>query len=373
MTTLPDWAPQYDLDRPLHNKAMRSVCYAPFTTLDFGPFGDVIVCCANHAQRVGNVREQSLREIWHSKAMEELRDALTQYDFSKGCDRCAWYVAQGDFKTSFSKKDDVYDIGPEWIKGPLKMDFRLSNICNFACIMCHGDCSSRIRKEVQKLPPIESPYAEPFFSQLKEFLPRLQYSWFTGGEPFLVEDNYRIWDMMIECAPQIRLRITTNGSILTPRVQEILENLTLVDLCVSIDGATKQTFEKVRRGAHFEKVVEHLDYFSEYCRRTGANLRFSTCGLLQNWHELPDIFLLAARYGASVWMNTVLPGGNHHAGPVSIHDAPPRLKKRISEFLAWSYPQIQGSIDDHSDGNYQMLMNTLGAPLEPDEAGALIL
>lgn len=360
---LPEWATTYDEGRLLHNKPFRSVCYAPFTTLEFGQTGDVIVCCANNQNVVGNVRIQSIKEIWRGPAIQAIRMALKNYQFASGCHKCVWQIAHGDFSTTFSKKDDVYPFDQSWEQGPQKMEFRLSNACNLACVMCCGEYSSTIRREVEHLPPLDCSYPDTFFEELADYIPHLRYASFTGGEPFLVHNNYRVWDLIVDRGRHVKCRLITNGTILTPKVRDYLERLQLADLCVSIDGATKATFERIRRGASFEQVMQNLDYFAAYCRRRRTNLRILVCGLAANWRELPEIFLLARRFGASVWTNIVQ--RNPLRTPetaVGLLEMSEPQQREVAVYLARRFDDIKEYLDEESRHNYQIHLNLLGGP-----------
>jgi MoaA/NifB/PqqE/SkfB family radical SAM enzyme len=352
----PKWAADYDAGRQLRNKPFRSVCYAPFTTLDFGPTGDVIVCCANAAAPVGNIRKQSLKEIWTGPVIEAFRSDLKRYRFPTGCDKCANQVASGNLRTTFSKKDDTYALDASWERGPARMDFRLSNACNLACIMCFGVCSSTIRREVEYLPPLDCTYPESFFEELADYIPSLQHAGFTGGEPFLVQNNYRVWDLLIEKGPHVQSRIVTNGTVLNDKVRRYLEQLKLIDLCVSIDGATRDTFERIRRRASFDQVLRNLEYFADYCRRKGTNLRFAVCGLAANYP-------LGRRFGATLWTNVVQPvPGTPPRQPISMLELSPEEKQEAVVYLTRRYEEIRDALDEESRANYQVQLNSIGGP-----------
>jgi MoaA/NifB/PqqE/SkfB family radical SAM enzyme len=74
------------------------------------------------------------------------------------------------------------------------MELEIENTCNLECVMCIGELSSAIRKNRDKLPPIKSPYNEAFVEQLEEFIPHLKELRFNGGEPFLINSVFRIFE-----------------------------------------------------------------------------------------------------------------------------------------------------------------------------------
>lgn len=75
------------------------------------------------------------------------------------------------------------------------------------------------------------------------------------GEPLL---NPHFWEMAALAREHgCSVGATTNGVLLDPHIAESLaRNLDVVG--ISIDGATPQTYERIRVGARFEKVVEGI-------------------------------------------------------------------------------------------------------------------
>ena len=72
-------------------------------------------------------------------------------------------------------------------------------------------------------------------------------------------------------------------------------------MCVSVDGATRETYEAIRRGASFDQVlgnVRHLVRAREARRQTVPRVRFDVVMMRRNVHELPALVDLAADCGA---------------------------------------------------------------------------
>ena len=170
-----------------------SFCYAPMNNIYFSWEGKAIACCFNQDFILGRYPEQSIREIWESQKANELREALENYDLSKGCNVCLSDVQEKRFEASNALRFD----GFESKLFPVMMEFQLSNTCNLQCVMCNGHLSSSIRKHRDKLPPLPQVYDANFVAQLKEFIPHLEHTTFSGGEPFLINIYFDIWDKMI--------------------------------------------------------------------------------------------------------------------------------------------------------------------------------
>ena len=294
----------YDATRDFSTKGFRSLCYAPYTSLYFDTRGDVRVCCHNWSHKVGNVAQDSIEEMWKSARLVNIRDAVRAYDFSQGCSYCEWQIGSRNFvNLSITKWDrlPVPTPDPEW---PLQMEFSISNTCNLECVMCNGGLSSAIRAHREKLPPLPNPYSDAFFEELRQYLPHLMTAKFLGGEPFLQEHCFRIWDMLIEDTVQLPCHVTTNGTVLNARVERVLDNLP-VGISVSLDGVTKATIESIRVGARYDALQRNLSRFRDYSRARKTSFGLTFCLMRQNWHELGDFCLFADDMGCPVFVNSV--------------------------------------------------------------------
>jgi len=112
-----------------------------------------------------------------------------------------------------------------------------------------------------------------------------------GGEPFLREDLFDLLALMQQ--KQLKVHLSTNGTLLTPRILTALKQLG-VRVMISIDGTTKATYESIRDGASFEKVVEQ----ARNCAQEGILEAIDFTLLKRNYTEIPAIFELAASVGA---------------------------------------------------------------------------
>ena len=303
----------YDSKRDFSLKSFRSACYAPFITLDFFTTGQVQVCCENDAFPVGNIATDSLLEIWQGPAIRRLREALQRYDFSLGCQGCAWAIQRGG--RPFAMNYDMHVVDDEAAAWPRVMQFRLSNLCNYACVMCDGILSSTIRRTRDGLPPLPRAYPDQFFADLEPFLPHLDAAVFAGGEPLLIPENFRVWDRLIQTGnTRTCVSICSNGSVWTPRLDEYLRELNVVHFTVSIDGATRDIFEQVRIGSSFDRVMTNLRQIAAVVQQVrprgrfgtrAARLTFSYCLMPLNATQMPEVFLLAEDWGADVTVNVV--------------------------------------------------------------------
>ncbi len=294
-----------DAGRDLSSKACYSACYAPTVSMYFDQFGKVRACCQNTDGLLGDVREQTIREIWESAQANSLRGALEQRDFSIGCGFCKWQVDEGG-TSPFARGFDRHPVAERRPRWPRQMEFSMTNACNLQCVMCNGDWSSSIRTHREHRPPLPEVYGDEFFDQLAEFLPHLTDTFFLGGEPFLGREPLRVMEMLAELDDPPSVTVTTNGTQWSPRIEAICERLP-VSFVLSLDGITKSTYESVRIGAGFDVVMGNLDRFITYARMHGTGVSITHCLMRPNWHEFADLLQFAEDKGLdTVGINTVL-------------------------------------------------------------------
>jgi hypothetical protein len=174
------------------------------------------------------------------------------------------------------------------------MTFALSNRCNLGCVMCTPALSSRLRSEAG-MAPMPSPYDEQFFADLEPFLADLKVAKFLGGEPFLIPDHRRVWEMIDRLGASPKIEVTTNGTVWTPLVDWVTDRFA-VDISVSVDAVTAETYESIRRGGDFGEMRSNLDRFADRCRSRGTNLHLSFCLMTHNWWELAPFLVWAEEY-----------------------------------------------------------------------------
>ncbi|MFH2143094.1 MAG: radical SAM protein [Bacteroidota bacterium] len=287
----------------IRNKSRRSrFCQAPFSTLFFSEYGEILPCYYNKSIVFGN-SDTSFEEAWFSPQMEKLREHIIHNDLSFGCQDCKFYFDLENYYSVGAWKYDYLPVNKS--RYPVSLDFQISNICNLSCIMCNGELSQTVRKNREKKEVFKNPYDNSIIKKITPFLPHLKEAAFTGGEVFLIKLYYDIWDKIIEVNPSIRVSITTNGTILNSRVKSYLEKLDF-NITISIDSVNKENFEKIRRFSDFETVIKNLDYYKDYTQRKGTNFTVKICPMRQNWHEIPEIINFLNNKNISFLFNNVI-------------------------------------------------------------------
>jgi len=173
---------------------------------------------------------------------------------------------------------------------PIRATVQTTDFCNLKCIMCQIH-SQREKHKLQFMKKNDFDIVvEKLFPYLVEIHPT------NIGEPLLSDWFEYFLDKVIEYG--ILLDITTNGTLLDEKkINKILSNL--LDIKISFDGIKRETFEKIRKGADFNIVVNNIDKLLK--AKAGSESRGTITLQMTlfdfNYHELLDIIKFAKNKG----------------------------------------------------------------------------
>ena len=83
----------------------------------------------------------------------------------------------------------------------------------------------------------------------------------AGSEPLTSPHFIEILRITARYAPS-ELKMLTNGLLISPHIAEELIEQRMTQVHVSVDGATRETYEWVRRGGEFAVLKERLRHLA---------------------------------------------------------------------------------------------------------------
>jgi radical SAM protein with 4Fe4S-binding SPASM domain len=175
---------------------------------------------------------------------------------------------------------------------PRALQIEVTGACNLTCRMCLVRYRPRLDRNVASVDLAT-------FKAIVDTLPDLEEVTLQGlGEPLMAPDLFA----MIEHASArgVRTIFNTNATLITRAVAERLVDAAPTIICISLDGATAATYESIRDGASFTKVVANVRGLVDVLRARGADrpqLRIVFVAMRRNVHELPVLVRLAADLG----------------------------------------------------------------------------
>jgi radical SAM protein with 4Fe4S-binding SPASM domain len=166
--------------------------------------------------------------------------------------------------------------------------------CNLRCQMC----PILFRRDGPPHGPVAFMDFEKYLLVLDQF-PDLEELQLQGlGEPMM---HPRFFDMVKAAAERgIQVGTNTNATLLNARRAELCVTSGLANIHISIDGATAETYERIRVRSHFDRVIHNVEGLvaarGQLESRT-PRIRMVVVAMRQNLHEFPDLVRLAHRLG----------------------------------------------------------------------------
>lgn len=312
----------------LLNKS-KTFCMFPWLHLNVTPLGNVYPCCSSdYTEPFANVQNSSLKEIFNSDRMKELRLNMLSGKESSICTYCYKHEESSPFSfrkysiEHFGKDFDglVTETQEDGSLPEFRMkyfDVRFSNICNMKCRTCGSEFSSQWAQEMKQHDNVEKNYriinhadsSGSLLEEIKSQVSNIDLAYFAGGEPLITEEHYVILEEMIRTGrnKEITLRYNTNMSNFKYKKYDILDlwsRFKRVEISASIDHYGERA-EYIRHGTDWGvvesnlKSIRDLDYI-DYQYNTVLSV-FNYATLDQFYQYLIDKDLLRKKDMISIY------------------------------------------------------------------------
>jgi len=187
---------------------------------------------------------------------------------------------------NFLKAKDINNRSSFQNYYPYLIDLEPNSRCNFRCTMCQVSEWSRGQRAR------DMTFQE--FKVLEDLFGFVVEAKIHGmGEPLLHKEFFNMVEFLKTFS--IWTRTSINGSLLLANNNiEKLISSSLGEIQISLDGATKETYEKIRVRANFEKVCKGVKELNSACEGANRSLTRMWVVLQQNnVHELSKFVDLA--------------------------------------------------------------------------------
>ena len=271
---------------------IKNLCPRPKDTILIDKQGSCYACeCTSWLpQSIGNLQIKSLDEIIGSNTHQHLQSSITD----------GTYRYCNEHQCSYIKSGAVLHGQPDHIQ---HLRLAIDDSCNLRCPSCR---KSLIFHKEGSAYNLGIRLADNINDWLHRYEHPIQVHIGSDGDPF-ASHVYRHFMEQTPERDNIKYSILTNALMLkefAPRVPYVIRNLN--ELGVSIDGATKDTYEKMRLGGRWKKINENLEYISELKDKHGFKFIMHFVVQKNNYHEMEDIVMLGEKYNADrVWFSRI--------------------------------------------------------------------
>jgi MoaA/NifB/PqqE/SkfB family radical SAM enzyme len=284
-----------------------SFCMAPWTHLSVSTDQKVHPCCKIKTFPLGDLKLNTLKEIWNNPPLKELRKYMLAGQRHPACSAC--YVEDDANKNSYRQyinrklmhhvtKTDLTSADGSFENFEINyLHFHFNNLCNLACRTCGPSSSSSWHAISSSLGEISANTSAlvtanhdgKLFQEFKQHLNFIDLIKFTGGEPLMIQEFYDILDLLIDQGrTDIELFYNTNLMQLNYRGRSILElwkKFPRVTIGASLDAESERG-EYLRSFSNWQTILENHKQIKEQC----PNVYFFVSATLSiiNALHLPD-------------------------------------------------------------------------------------
>ena len=278
----------------------KNFCPVPWTGFMYNFDGTVKNCIRNPAP-IGNLNNNSIVEILQGETNCLTKHNMTYNKPGPTCNVC--YDLEKDKKSFDIISDRVFylkelkDVDFNTYKSIdtfnlSTIDIRWNNTCNFACVYCSPEFSSKWATELNvKFEDV----SQHRFQQMKQYIfdraDQLKHVYLAGGEPLLLKENLELLKLLKEKNPNVNLRINTNLSKVDTHIFDTICEFPNVHWTISVESMEEE-YEYIRYGGNWSDFLDNLNQI----QKLDHKISFNMLHFLLNYNSIFDcIEFLQAR------------------------------------------------------------------------------
>lgn len=319
------------------------ICRHPFEFIEIIPSRDsrgvsaaVCLCCPMFIrEHAGYLRDAVFDDIWQGSMARLQRLSMIDRSYYF-CDEKHCRYMQSEFTAArefpldeVMKTEDYGTLCPE---RPLHVAIDIDQTCNLRCRYC--------RKEIHRNSGVDCQSLEIVTEKIcQDLLPACNELMLAGNGEVFASKFYKDILYNRNAKGIRRLQLTTNALLMRrEELERLLDLYEKIELWISIDAATKGTYEKVRKGGSWETLLDNLLAVKEY--RTAGKvdyLRWNFIVTMESYLEMTAFIEMAKEYA----VDSVLFQRMEHTGvlsdaefaALSVFDEDGKLKELVMKYF----------------------------------------
>ncbi len=391
---------------------MPTFCAIPFVSMVVNTDATIQPCCmmkrGTHRilDKEGNriTIKDKLEDAWNSDEMKNIRTAMVNGEALDGCKVCylqessgrvsnrqysntEWSGRLGE-QTMYKLIDRAVLTGGELDYSIAYLDLRLGNLCNLKCRMCNPFNSSQIAKEHIELEKKDEKYKlvwaksfgrfdqrimdlQPWFDgdvlwdQIIDLIPSLKKVYMTGGEPTLIQNNFKF---MEECIRRGRRDITlffnTNCTNVNKKFTNLIGQFGRVNINASIDGVGEVN-DYIRSPSHWAQISANVETLAQMPNvHLGVTPTVQTYNVFNLVDTLKWVDDLNKKYKKSIFVDFLI---NVHPAHLSVSILPDDIRTRVAnELIAYRDANFTGQTPELTVNSVNGIIGLLQKPRATD-------
>ena len=254
-------------------------CPIPWTGIMVNQDGKVKNCIRSVDELpIGNLCHDKIEDIVTNQLKQNQQQQILDRQPVNSCSTC--YNIENNKKSFDIISDRIFYIKeiknqPDFYKPNnfelQTVDARWSNLCNFACIYCSPEYSSKWAEElkIKQHQPTDSQK-----QQFKEYIlnnaKNLKHVYLAGGEPLLMKENLELLNALDST---VNIRVNTNLSKTNTAIFDKICEFPNVHWTLSIESMAEQ-FEYIRYGSKWQDFIDNLDTIQKLNHKVSFNMLY---------------------------------------------------------------------------------------------------
>jgi sulfatase maturation enzyme AslB (radical SAM superfamily) len=325
---------------------MNPWCIEPFVTLENKVYGNWGLCCRSKPLPY-SAKDIAPLDHFNSDTMKRIRKDMSNHNITDEiktlCEKCLIHEKMG----VTSRRQQRLDLPvPEIDSDGAIKDFAFEtieikffgNLCNLKCKMCSGMFSSSIAADEKKRGEWTGPTyfniyeqmqdKDQFYSDMSKILPYTKKIKFTGGEPTMNQGivDFITWISDNNFSQNMILKIITNGTRISPQINQYSRKFKRFEVAVSVDG-TFEIDEYQRVGTVFSDVVENIKMYKHI-----ADVNIAPVITALNVGNVPELARLGKMLNVGVDFSSIVLWPDH----MRVEALPLGYRKELLE--SYDYP-----------------------------------
>lgn len=362
--------------KPLNNSP--TFCTIPFVSLVVNTDGAIRPCCMikgqysqlKKADGTKYTIKDNLNDAWNSDEMRRMRMAMINGEKLEGCNVC--YLQEASGRTSnreYANAEWTHKLTSREIENKIDqailnageidysiayLDLRLGNLCNLKCRMCSPFNSSQIAKEhldlEQRDPAYKVVWASTFgkfnprfndmqewfdndilWDQVIDMIPNLKKVYMTGGEPTLIENNFKFMQACIDKGRKdIVLFFNTNCTNVNKKFTNLISQFDRVNINASIDGVNEVN-DYIRAPSKWSQISRNVETLAQMPNVVlGVTPTVQTYNVFNLIDTLNWVDSLNKKYNKNIFVDFLI---NVHPKHLAVGILPDNIRQQVSSEL----------------------------------------
>ena len=268
--------------------------------------GDTRCCCTTFVkQNLDNIMEKSVNDLWNS-AVHKIMCLSTENRTYSFCDKsmCPLFVEK-----RLTEENGLERPYRQMSPVPEVLALGHDASCNLACVTCRRELCFAKGEELEEVNKVTDKIK-------KDYLPACRFLILAGDGEVFASPAYREIYESAACNPGY-IRLLSNGMLFTPGNWERFRQHKTgkIMLTVSIDAASKETYERIRRRGNFDILRKNME-FAAALRKKGELCYFRMNFVVQrdNYLEMIPFVQWGEKLGVDeVFFTKILNWGTYTA------------------------------------------------------------